>query len=127
MFVKGDLVLPVDRIKREEWLEGLFHPAVIWDDYYDGYGDFHGIMLSSSGRYHDNIPMKEQHFELGYDKGYHNSHFVNRVFIKFEEWGPFHKVGRLTDEGISFIENNILQQDAEPFADYHFWQLHNKR
>lgn len=105
-FVKGDIVLPIDRVKRKNWLNGLFHPAVVWDEFLDAGYDFCGIMLTHTppnGQF-DNILMSEDHFEAGHEVGFSNTHFVNQTFIKFNDWGPFEFVGRLTLEGIMFIE-----------------------
>lgn len=76
MFRKGDLVLPINRIKRKNWLEGLFHPAVVWEHKYDGEGDFLGVMLSSKGPeqgYDSNILMEANQFEEGHTCFYKNS------------------------------------------------------
>lgn len=120
MFKKGDILLPVGRIKRKNWLNGLYHPAVIWQDTYDGNGDFSGIMLTSRkpNEIFDNILMAENHFESGHEIVFSNSHFVNHVFIKFEEWGPFDLVGRLRSEGIAFIENHLKLNSIGAFAEY---------
>jgi hypothetical protein len=120
MFKKGDILLPESRIKRKNWLNGLYHPAVVWQDTYDGNGDFSGIMLTSSepNGIFDNVLMAENHFEIGYEITFSNSHFVNHVFIKFEGWGPFELVGRLTSEGIAFIENHLKMNSIIAFTEY---------
>ncbi|HCQ15650.1 MAG TPA: hypothetical protein DIU20_05275 [Cryomorphaceae bacterium] len=94
---------------RKNWLNGLFHPAVVWDESYDGNSDFCGIMLTHrepNGQF-DNIPMAVNHFENEHEIVFSNSHFVNQLFVKFQSWGAFELVGRLTEEGIEFIENNL--------------------
>lgn len=115
-FVKGDIVLPIDRVKRKNWLKGLYHPAVVWDEFLDEGFDFCGIMLTNSppnGQF-DNILMSEDHFEAGHKVGYSNTqHFVNQTFIKFANWGPFELVGRLTPDGLVFIESS-LDQNSYP-------------
>jgi hypothetical protein len=67
MFNKGDILLPSNRVTRGEWLNGLFHPAVLWDDFYGGNSDFHGIMLTHTGPNGQfaNIFMAANHFEDG--------------------------------------------------------------
>ncbi len=109
MFNKGYIILPLKRVPRKGWLNGLFHPAVVWDDFYDGKSDFHGIILTHSGpnEKFENIPMDANHFEEENEVFFSNTHFVNQVFVKFREWGSFESVGRLTAEGIEFIENNL--------------------
>ena len=67
---------------------------------------------------YDNIPMQSNHFKLGMKISYKRSHFVNQVFIKFVSWGPFEKVGELTDEGKQYIEMYIPKDNAISFDDY---------
>ena len=55
----------------------------------------------------DNILMAANHFEAGYEVVFSNTHFVNQVFVKFQGWGSFELVGRLTTEGIEFIEKHL--------------------
>lgn len=109
MFNKGDILLPSNRVARRDWLKGLFHPAVVWNDFYDGNSDFLGIMLTHTARngQFDNILMAANHFEYGYEVVFSNTHFVNQLFIKFQGWGRFELVGKLTAEGIEFIENHL--------------------
>lgn len=109
MFTKGEILLPLNRVPRRDLLNGLFHPAVVWDNFYDGNNDFRGIMLTHTGAngQFDNIPMAANHFEDGHEVVFSNTHFVNQVFVKFQKWGTFESVGRLTAEGIEFIENNL--------------------
>lgn len=108
-FAKGDILLPTHKVAKKEWLNGLFRPAVIWDDNYDGYGDFRGIMLTHSppNRNFANILMANNHFEPGYKVSFSKTHFVNQVFIKFYGWGPFELVGKLTNDGVRFIETYV--------------------
>ena len=109
MFNKGDILLPSNRVARRDWLNGLFHPAVVWDDFYAGNSDLQGIMLTHAGPngQFDNILMDTNHFENGHEVIFNNTHFVNQVFVKFQRWGTFELVGRLTAEGIRFIENHL--------------------
>ncbi len=109
MFSKGDIILPSNRISRIDWLNGLFHPAAVWDEFYDGNSDFHGIILAHTGPngQFDNILMAANHFEAGHEVVFSNTYFVNQVFVKFQGWGSFELVGRLTTEGIEFIYNHL--------------------
>jgi hypothetical protein len=124
MFSKGDILLPSNRVARIAWLNGLYHPAVVWDDFYDGNRDFHGIMLTHrepNGQF-NNILMATNHFENGHEVVFSNTHFVNQLFIKFQGWGAFGLVGRLTEEGIEFIENH-LNKNSSPIEFIQYRQL----
>jgi hypothetical protein len=121
MFKKGDIIKPVTRVEKVDWLSGLYHAAVVWDDEYSGIGDFHGIILTHSGptkRFH-NILMLPDHFIVDLPYAWDNTHFVNQIFIKMAEWGPFEKVGQLSDLGKSFILQNIAQGRPIMFEQYY--------
>lgn len=109
MFTKGDILLPSIRVAKKDWLNGLYHPAVVWDVQYDGNTDFRGIMITHAGpsKSFTNVLMDASHFETGHEVKFSNSHFVNQIFMKFQNWGPFELVGRLTPVGIKFIENKL--------------------
>ena len=124
MFRKGDIVLPTNRVAKRNWLRGLYHPAVVRDDFYDGNSNFHGIMLTHTcpNRQFENILMAANHFEPEHEVRFLNTHFVNQVFVKFQGWGPFELVGRLTAEGIEFIENH-LNRNSDPMEFNYYRQL----
>ncbi len=122
MYYKGDILLPLAKVRRKNWLNGLYHSAVVWDDYNDGSSDFNGIMLTHSppNIFFHNIIMAPNHFESGHQIIFDNTHFVNQIFIKFMNWGPFDIVGRLTSDGITFIETNLTHHlNPIEFATYH--------
>lgn len=124
MFNKGDILLPSSKVAKRDWLNGLFHPAVVWDDNYDGNNDFHGIMLTHTApneQFH-NILMASNHFEIGHEVVFSNTYFVNQIFIKFQGWGAFKLVGRLSLDGIEFIENH-LNTNTNPIEFIHYKQL----
>ena len=105
--LKGDIV----RANRRRRHEG-YHYIVVWNDFVEG-RDFIGVMLTRASQYPDNIPMSIDHFVQGTELVHNKSqHFVNRLFIKFAAWGPFTKVGELTEAGARFVEDNL--QDIEP-------------
>lgn len=115
MFSKGEILLPANRVAKRDWLNGLYHPAIVWDDLYDGSSDFKGIMLTHSrpnGQF-DNKLMAANHFEAGHEVRFSNTHFVNQVFVKFQGWGPFELVGKLTAEGIEFIEYHLNRYSGQ--------------
>jgi len=116
-YVKGDIIWVEfdnrDRIR-------LKHPAIIWQDEFDGNSDFNGVMITRAepNPRFDNILMEESHFEKGFNVGFNNSHFVNQIFLKFEIWGPFHQAGRLTSDGIQFIEESLTNLVITKFEIY---------
>jgi len=118
MFTKGDVLRPQEP---EGDRDRLFHAAVLWSDSYTGEGDFHGIMLTHTppSKRYDNILMSEKHFNNNLGFRFHRTHFVNQMFIKLEDWGPFYKAGELTGEGIDFISNNLTGTNPVSFRDYH--------
>lgn len=127
MFSKGDIILPSNCVARRDWLNGLFHPAVVWNDFYDCKSNFHGIMLTHTapnGEF-DNILMATNHFENGNEVVFSNTHFVNQLFVKFQGWGAFELVGRLTAEGIEFIESH-LNMNSYPMEFIEYRQLVTK-
>ncbi|MTI38277.1 hypothetical protein [Fulvivirga lutimaris] len=116
-FEKGDIIW-VEVEKRDP--EVLKHPAVVWSDLVEDGSDFNGIMLTHSepSERFNNILMLEEHFEPNHEIKFSRTHFVNQVFIKFESWGPFFKAGKLTVEGIEFIDSNLNNSDPITFEDY---------
>lgn len=120
MFKKGDIIWPV---YRSEWLTGLYHAAVVWEDKFSGKGDFIGIVLTKSNKYQTNILMDKSHFYSGYTFYFKNTHFINHPFLKFGSWGPFKKVGQITDDGLNFIEAHIKEKSAQEFDEWRKNQL----
>lgn len=120
MYTKGDILLPTDRVNRDNWLNGLYHPTIVWNENYNGNTDFNGIMIthSNNNEIFDNKLMDESHFEANWEIKFSNTHFVNQIFIKFQTWGDFELVGRLTAEGITFIENNLTNIQPIEFKEY---------
>lgn len=57
--------------------------------------------------------MAANHFEAGYEIVFSDTHFVTQVFVKFNDWGPFELVGKLTSEGIAFMKSQI-QPNSPP-------------
>jgi len=116
-YTKGDIIwVSIERRNRTM----LKHPAIVWDNSFDGIGYFHGIMITHTepnGKF-DNILMNEEHFENGNEVEFNNSHFVNQLFIKFSGWGSFHKGVKLTNQGIDFVEANLSNRDTTSFDEY---------
>ncbi|HLT41765.1 MAG TPA: hypothetical protein VKZ95_03595 [Sphingobacteriaceae bacterium] len=117
MYRKGDILWVAKELRNPDQLK---HAAVIWQDEYLGTEDFHGIMLTTAGpeKGYDNIAMSSEHFEDNHQFKWKNSHFVNQLFVKCRTWGEFFHVGRLTVDGISFIEDNLTNLDPMEFRHY---------
>lgn len=72
----------------------------------------------------DNVLMKIEHFKVvngdnkRYDFRFSNTRLVMYRFIKPEGWGPYTKVGELTEEGINFIDSIVSNQDPRTWKEY---------
>lgn len=115
-FKKGDIILPKTKVAQNDWLKGLYHAAVVWQDEFNGQDDFRGIILTHSAKYKENILMQKPHFTPNLVFKFERTRFVNQVFVKFGLWGPFEKVGQLTKDGLLFVESNIDR--AKPIAPF---------
>jgi hypothetical protein len=113
-YTKGDIVW-VEQNRRQP--THLKHPAVVWQDEFDGESDFIGVMLTHSNGF-GNILMERNHFQEGYQVQFGNTHFVNQLFTKFSNWGPFYLGGKLSDQGIMFIAQNLTEMDLTEFEEY---------
>jgi hypothetical protein len=95
------------------------HPIVFLKE--ENQDQFKGCILTHATRksYKDNISLSSKHFEeldndgKKFESEYSNSYFVNVLLIKKNEWGPFTLTGKLTSDGIKFIETYL--QDKKPF------------
>ena len=74
------------------------------------------VILTHSGSFPCNIKMQLNHFETSsYEE---SSYFVAHKIEKMVDWGPYEKVGRLTKEGISFIESNLPDSSPITWSEY---------
>ncbi|PIE85458.1 hypothetical protein CSA08_01730 [Candidatus Gracilibacteria bacterium] len=111
-FKKGDIIWSEyeDRDSKK-----LKHPAIFCN--YEG-TDFYGIMLTHSKKYPDNIKMERDHFEIWTKLSFKKEiYFVNQLLRKFKDWKPI-KIGKLTEDGIYFIEKKLTKKKAITFEDY---------
>ena len=80
--------------------------------------EFKGCFITHSAGYKINKGLKESYFckkdERGneYEIQYEKTYVCRCLLVKKNEWGPYTKVGQLTDEGVQFIENAINGQGA---------------
>ena len=92
------------------------HPLIYWNT--DGPETFIGIMLTHSPE-DKNIALKQEHIKVQDENGnkfnfqFDNTNIVKAQLIKEEDWGPYTKVGELTEEGLKFISNYIKDNKPE--------------
>ncbi len=94
-------------------------PVIVWI-YSDDEKDFIDIMftqIASTERF-DNILMEEKYFITSNKFIFSNTCFVNQLFIKFQVWKPFNKVGSLTEIGINYNEEHFKQIEPLPIEKY---------
>jgi hypothetical protein len=93
--------------------------------YYSGNNDndFIGGMITHKLSEKNKL-MEETHFGILDKKGiknkviYDNTSLVIAKLVKFESWGPFTKVGKLSKEGVKFVVDNIGKLSAETWDEY---------
>ncbi|GAB1397085.1 hypothetical protein MASR1M65_18640 [Saprospiraceae bacterium] len=117
-FSIGDILEGTNRKFNEAYHYVVFYAGNTDDDFCGGF-------ITTSPKY-QNIPMKSEHFESGHKIGYTNSYLAAHKFIKLKDWGPYKKVGRLSKEGIEFLEQNIGHLEPELYTDYALRLLNNR-
>lgn len=93
--------------------------------YFEGYDDinFIGGMITHMPS-KKNIKMADSHFKkldesgTNYKVQFDNTNLVIAKLKKFINWGPFTKVGELTNEGITFVEKTIGHLNEETWEEY---------
>lgn len=76
---------------------------------------FIGAVLTHSN-INCNVLMKEKHFKTKQTNGrkwgfqFDNTYLVIKQFKKPISWGPYRKIGELTNEGVRFVELKIKNQ-----------------
>ena len=109
-FTKGDIIQGTLRGRDES-----YHPIIYFGEIDSDY--FHGGMITHSNQ-HGNVRLNDNHFNQKIDNDPRPSYFVNNKLIKKQEWGPFHKIGELSEEGIQFINSNINGTTPQNWEDY---------
>jgi hypothetical protein len=113
---RGYVLKATDR----SWDAGLHF--IVFYDQLDGH-DFIGAMLTHKES-SKNASMDEHHFEAFAEDGnlyefqYDHTKIVIAKLRKFGDWQPFSLVGKLSDSGISFVENLIEDLDLEDWDGY---------
>lgn len=118
-FNKGSILLGENNHPKD----GNNHYIIYYENY-NGF-DFIGGMISTKSYKGKNIPMTLEHFEIAnsangvnWEISYHQSHLVSAKLYKFNEMGPFTKVGQLTSEGIEFMTNLIKDKTLLTWEEY---------
>lgn len=95
---------------------------IIYYDSYDGV-NFIGAMVTHNVC-NKNLIMDRSHFEEidingeKYKFQFDETYLVIAKLIKFNNWGPFTKVGKLTNSGIEFVKVNIDPLSEETWDHY---------
>lgn len=110
-FEKGD-ILKADNNSRDKG----YHPIVFLEGNSDE--DFIGAMLTHSAYKERNVIMDQIHFIKELEFVFDKTHLVLGKFIKPQEWGPFTKTGKLSEEGIDFVCKMIGDIPSESFNEY---------
>lgn len=106
MFNKGDILAAKDRSRAAG-----YHFIVFYE--YIGSNNFTGTFITTDGDFEQNIQMKDNYFEEVDENGgtyavqNNDSFLACAKLIKLEVWGPFTKVGKLSKDGINFLEDSI--------------------
>ena len=81
-----------------------------------------GVLTHSKDQ--GNILMKKEHFEekdssgRKYKLGFNNTYLVIGRFIKTKEWGPYNKIGQLSEKGVAFVEKATKKFSPKFWDDY---------
>lgn len=109
-FTKGDIIQGAKRNKDES-----FHPIIYFDEI-DGLF-FLGGMITHSKSF-GNIELDDSHFENKIDANPKPSFFVKNYLVKKQDWGPFTQIGKLSQQGIEFIEGKLKNTNPEIWENY---------
>ncbi len=109
-FKIGDIILGAHRSKNK-----AFHPIIYLGEYDTIF--FSGVMLTHDSR-KENIALLDEHFEQRIDNDERNSFIVPNYLLKKHEWGPFKKVGKLSENGLKFIHKNIEETEPVIWEEY---------
>lgn len=93
--------------------------------FYSGYDEinFLGAMITHLKSERNEL-MSIIHFESTDENGdlykvqFDDTYLVKAKLMKLESWGPFKKVGQLTQEGINFVKEKIENSLSETWDEY---------
>lgn len=98
-FTKGDIIIGEERNGNDS-----FHPIIYFGEKDADF--FIGGMISHSDGYR-NIKLEDVHFDSKIDSDSEPSYFARSYLLKKQEWGPFDLIGRLSETGVSFVEEHL--------------------
>lgn len=119
---KGAIVGEIYRAKNNKNLHGISDHYMVITSLEDPERiTFEGVMLTSSTRY-GNIPIPTKYF-LGadspgtsYDFPVKTTFMTKHKRVKFVDWAPFYLVGKLTDEGLAYVNSKIEGLEPTKFS-----------
>jgi hypothetical protein len=112
-------------LRNGKWIKGHF---IIFIEA-KGNEDFVGAMITSSGKF-GNKHMDKSHFKRKFDNGefckvvYKRSNLVIAKLNKYLSMGPFTLEGELTDSGLEFVKQHIMQLEMMNWEDFLISQNH---
>ncbi len=115
-FQIGDILYSTHRDLRKG-----YHPIIYLQPLSER--EFIGGMISHSD-INNNIKLSDNYLEEKdslsnqYIVTSDNSFLVVAKLVKFESWGPFRKVGKLTNQGLGFVQKTLENCRTETFANY---------
>ena len=93
-----------------------YHPIIYLEET-DKNDFFLGGMITHSST-SDNVKLEDAHFEEKIDIDSRPSYFVNSYLFKKQKWGPFNVIGKLSKEGISFVNDNLNGSEPMIWEEY---------
>lgn len=115
-FKNSHEIRPGDILKASERSrQAGFHYIIFLGEYHDP-TFFVGTFLTHAKGYKDykNILLEESDFSPESEVKCEHSYFVPALFLKPEEWGPYYKVGALTEQGLFRVRK--ASEDSEPIS-----------
>ncbi|MEQ8358045.1 MAG: hypothetical protein RH860_01065 [Cytophagales bacterium] len=96
-------------------LDESFHPIIYFGEinieFFDG-----GMITHSCG--FGNVRLQNKHFSQRINSDSRPSYFVKNYLLKKQEWGPFQKIGELSNEGIKFVKSQLIGTTPQVWEDY---------
>jgi len=98
-FSSGDIIRGAKHGKDES-----FHPIIYFGEIDSTF--FDGGMITHSSKF-GNIELQDEHFTQKIDTNSRPSYFVKNYLIKKQDWGPFTKIGQLSERGLEFVKSQL--------------------